>query len=128
MAFESVINPHNGAFGSATILGLTGVSWQALAVAPQAVLADDASVAIHGKSAHVAHSGSITLADPASAKLLAAQAGPRDFSFDASESDAATVASYSFADCEFSQPSEGMGLGQPASCTLSWSGKALTVT
>lgn len=127
MAFQSVINPHNGAYGSTTSLtGIVRIDWQSVALPPTVVIADDSSAAVHGKSSHAAHTGMVTMVDPTSARLLAAQAGPRVFSFDAEESDAAADASYSFAGCEFGQPGESLGVGQPSNLSIPFAALGLT--
>ena len=50
MAFEACINPHNGLFGSTTLLGMIRVDYASIKIPPQPVIADDASVAILMKS------------------------------------------------------------------------------
>lgn len=128
MPFESLINPHDVAYGSTTVLGVTHISYAPVSLPPQAVIADDNSVAIHPRSAHDAYNGTITLNDPTEARSLAAQVGPATFSFNVEASDGGADKSYSFAGAEFSAQDESVGTGRPAGCTLSWSGKALTVT
>ncbi len=124
----NVTNPHNGAFGSTVITKMTAVSYQPVSVPPQPVLSDDNSVEIHGRSAHVAHTGTITMVDKVAADLLVAQAGPRVFSFDGEEADAATVSQYSFAGCFFSAVGESVTLGGASGNQLSFAAKALTRT
>ena len=128
MPFEVLINPHNVAFGSTSVLGVTAIAYDPVSIAPQVHIADDGSVAITGKSSHDAHTGMITLNDPTQARALAAQGGPATFSFDCEASDGGADASYSFADARFSEPAESLGTGQAAACTLNFSAKTLTVT
>lgn len=128
MAFESHITPHNGAFGSTTILGMVSVNFAPVNRDPLVVLADDAEVAIHGKSVHVAHTGTVTMVDRTGAESLANQAGPATFTFDCEASDGAADVSYSFAACKFGEVTESVALNTPGTCTISFAAKALTVT
>lgn len=128
MAFEACINPHNGLFGSTTLLGMIRVDYASIKIPPQPVIADDASVAILMKSSHDAHTGMVTFNDLFYANAVAGQDGPQSFSFDCEASDGGTDVSHSFAGCEFGEVSGGIGTGQAGTWSVPFAAKALTVT
>ena len=128
MAYEVVTNPHNLAYGSTTATGVVSVAYTPVSIAPQAALADDASVAILRRSSHIAFNGVVTMNDMASARALAAQTGPDTLSFDAEESDSNADSSYSFASAEFGVPQESVSLGGVSQATIPFSALAMTPT
>ena len=128
MAYEVVTNPHNLAYGSTTATGVVSVSWSPVSIPPQHAVADDSSVAVVRRSSHIGFNGVVTMNDMASARALAAQAGPDTLSFNAEESDSNTDSTYSFAGAEFGVPQESVSLGGVSQASISFAALAMTPT